>query len=107
MGIPKLKALDDPEHNALTSYLASVLQSKFRGYALSKKEGQQRDSGRREEQPGGARVSGRMSSRSRTCPLGAEGAYIYLRSCVRVLFARGSSACMRADRCVGRERGRA
>ena len=35
--VPKLKVLDKPAHNALTNYLVSLLQSRWRGYAMRKK----------------------------------------------------------------------
>jgi len=35
--VPKLKVLDKPAHNALTNYLVSLLQSRWRGYAMRQK----------------------------------------------------------------------
>jgi len=35
--VPKLTALEKPAHNALTNYLVSLLQSRWRGYAMRKK----------------------------------------------------------------------
>jgi hypothetical protein len=35
--VPKLSALEKPAHNALTNYLVSLLQSRWRGYAMRKK----------------------------------------------------------------------
>jgi len=34
--VPKLRVLDKPAHNALTNYLVSLLQSRWRGYAMRK-----------------------------------------------------------------------
>ena len=34
---PALKALKEPAHDALTNYLVSLLQSRWRGYAMRKK----------------------------------------------------------------------
>jgi len=38
--VPKLKALDKPAHNALTNYLVSLLQSRWRGYAMRREYAQ-------------------------------------------------------------------
>merc|ERR1719263_2218936 len=35
---PQLKRLDKPAHNALTNYLVSLLQSRWRGYAMRKEK---------------------------------------------------------------------
>ena len=35
--VPKLASLEKPAHNALTNYLVSLLQSRWRGYAMRKK----------------------------------------------------------------------
>jgi len=35
--VPKLSQLETPAHNALTNYLVSLLQSRWRGYAMRKK----------------------------------------------------------------------
>lgn len=35
--VPKLAGLEKPAHNALTNYLVSLLQSRWRGYAMRKK----------------------------------------------------------------------
>merc|ERR1711865_1140380 len=35
--VPKLGTLEKPAHNALTNYLVSLLQSRWRGYAMRKK----------------------------------------------------------------------
>jgi len=35
--VPKLNSLEKPAHNALTNYLVSLLQSRWRGYAMRKK----------------------------------------------------------------------
>ena len=32
--VPHLRKLDKPAHNALTNYLVSLLQSRWRGYAM-------------------------------------------------------------------------
>jgi len=42
--VPALRQLDKPAHNALTNYLVSLLQSRWRGYAMRKKY---------EDEPGG------------------------------------------------------
>ena len=34
MGAPKLNKLEKPSHNALTNYLVSLLQSRWRGYSM-------------------------------------------------------------------------
>ena len=34
MSVPKIKSLDVPANNALTNYLVSLLQSRWRGYAM-------------------------------------------------------------------------
>jgi len=47
--VPALSRLDKPAHNALTNYLVSLLQSRWRGYAMRKKY---------EDEPGGAPQSG-------------------------------------------------
>jgi len=35
--LPKVASLEKPAHNALTNYLVSLLQSRWRGYAMRKK----------------------------------------------------------------------
>ena len=35
--VPKLASHEKPAHNALTNYLVSLLQSRWRGYAMRKK----------------------------------------------------------------------
>merc|ERR1719247_1929242 len=35
--VPHLSRLEKPAHNALTNYLVSLLQSRWRGYAMRKK----------------------------------------------------------------------
>jgi hypothetical protein len=37
LAVPHLKKLDRPAHNALTNYLVSLLQSRWRGYAMRRK----------------------------------------------------------------------
>jgi len=37
LAVPHLKKLDKPAHNALTNYLVSLLQSRWRGYAMRRK----------------------------------------------------------------------
>uniref|UniRef100_A0A7S2IRG1 Ion transport domain-containing protein n=1 Tax=Haptolina brevifila TaxID=156173 RepID=A0A7S2IRG1_9EUKA len=37
LNMPHLKKLDKPAHNALTNYLVSLLQSRWRGYAMRRK----------------------------------------------------------------------